>query len=407
MTTAPRDTTTRIVHPEVRELGDFRTLTTPIHHASTVVFPSVADMRSRIWERDDIFTYGLQGTPTTRVLEQQLAMIEGAEHCLLAPSGLSAITIVDLALLKSGEQVLMPENVYHPSREFATRVLGGFGVQAAFYDPLDPSDLESRIGPSTRLVWLESPGSVTMEVPDLVAMLAIVARINAGRSPESHITTAIDNTWSAGLGLNPFEFGIDISMQALTKYQSGGSDVLMGALLTRDRALHTTLKFTHMRLGLGVGPDDAYLVLRGLKSMAARFALHDASARQRADWCADQPEVAAVLHPALPSCPGHAFWKRDFSSAGGLFSIVLDARFSEAQVEAFVESLALFPLGYSWGGASSLSMVYAAGRTSTLGAAAGMLVRLNVGLEAVADLQADLEQAFSRLRAAPTAASSP
>ncbi|CAN5465623.1 cystathionine beta-lyase [soil metagenome] len=393
-------TPTRIAHPELTQDGDFQALTTPIHHASTVLFASVADMRSRSWEIDGTFTYGLQGTPTTRVLEQQLSMIEGAQHCLLAPSGLSAITVVDLALLRAGDEVLMPDNVYHPSREFATKVLAGFGVKAGFYDPLDAAAFDAVITPSTRVIWFESPGSVTMEVPDLVALLAIVERHNVDRPAESRITTAIDNTWSAGLGLKPFDFGIDISMQALTKYQSGGSDVLMGALLTRDRELHTRLKFAHMRLGLGVGPDDAYLVLRGLKSMTARFAQHDASARQLAAWCALQPEVSTVLHPALPSCPGHEHWKRDFTSAGGLFSIVFDARFTDAAIEGFVESLALFPLGYSWGGASSLSMVYAAGRTPSLGPDAGVLVRLNIGLEAVGDLEADLGQAFSRLRAA-------
>jgi cystathionine beta-lyase len=397
-----RGVSTRTMHPEWQPATGFEALTTPIHHASTVVFPSLADMRERTWERDDSYTYGLHGTPTTMMLEHKLAEIEGGEFCVLAPSGLAAITLVDMALLKQGDEVLLPANVYAPNREFAHAMLSKWGITARSYDPMIGAGLLDLITPATRLVWIEAPGSVTMEVPDVAGVVAAVREANARRdgSPTGeHIVTAIDNTWAAGLAFKPFDFGIDISMQALTKYQSGGSDVLMGALITRDRPLHLQLKFAHMRLGHGVGADDAYLVLRGLQTMPLRFARHDESARKVARWCAAQPEISRVLHPALESCPGHAHWQSSFTGAGGLFSVVFDPSIAVEHIECFVESLELFPLGYSWGGASSLAMLYQAGRTPTFEQGSGTLVRLNIGLEEPGDLIADLEQAMAALRA--------
>ncbi len=396
MTRQPRRPETEVLHPEPRREREFAATTTPIHHASTVVFPSVAAMRARDWEAGD-YTYGLAGTPTARALEQRLALIEGAEHCLLAPSGLSAITLADLAFLRAGDALLLPHNVYHPSREFANSMLAGLAVACDYYDPMDAADLAAKLSPRTRLVWFESPGSITMEVPDLGALVGVVREANATREDDSRVLTAIDNTWSAGLALKPFDLGIDLSMQALTKYQSGGSDVLMGALLTRDPALHRALRLAHARLGLGVGADAVYLVLRGMKSLVARFERHDASARRVAQWCQGRRGIARVLHPALPDAPGHANWSREFTGAGGLFSVVFDARHDDAAAARVVDALTLFPLGYSWGGATSLSMVYAAGRTPTLGAGAGPLLRLNIGLEDPGDLIADLEQALRLL----------
>ncbi|WP_085318214.1 cystathionine beta-lyase [Derxia lacustris] len=387
---------TRLAQAGYQAPGSFESLVAPIHHASTVVFPNLAEMRARNWERDDVYTYGLHGTPTTRELEDRLADIEGGRHCVLAPSGLAAISMIDFAFLKTGDELLLPHNVYLPNRELARTLLADLGIVARHYDPLDAAALSLLITPRTRLVWLESPGSVTMEVADLRGLVAVVAAANARRPAAERIVTALDNTWGAGLALKPFELGIDVSMQALTKYQSGGSDVLMGAAITRDQALHLRLKTSHMRTGLGVGADDAWLVLRGLKSLPLRYAAHDRGARALAHWLAARPEVARVLHPALPSCPGHEFWLRDFSGAGGLFSVVFDARYGTAQVERFVEALKLFPLGYSWGGASSLSMIYPPSRTGTL-SEKGAVVRFNVGLEAPDDLIADVAQALAQL----------
>ncbi|HEU4620914.1 MAG TPA: cystathionine beta-lyase [Burkholderiaceae bacterium] len=381
---------TKLLHSDRKPPSGFESLTTPLHHASTVVFPSVAEMRARTWDRDDCYSYGLRGTPTTAELELQLAQIEGATHCLLTPGGLAAIAMIDFALLKAGDEVLLPDNVYQPSRDLAHALLGELGVKMRVYDAMMGARIAELLSPATRLVWLEAPGSVTMEVPDVRAIVgAVKAR---------GITTAIDNTWSAGVTFKPLELGIDIAMQALTKYQSGGSDVLMGAALTRDRDLHLKMKFTHMRLGLGVGPDDAYLVTRGLKSLAVRFERHDASARAVARWCAQVPEMVRVLHPALPSCPGHEYWMRDFSGAGGLFSVVFDERIAANRIDAFVDALRVFKIGYSWGGAVSLAVPYRIDDARAARLGRGGLVRFAIGLEAPEDLIADIDQALRAVR---------
>jgi cystathionine beta-lyase len=246
------------------------------------------------------------------------------------------------------------------------------------------------IQPNTKLIWLEAPGSITMEVPDIPAITA------AARA--AGVVTAIDNTYSAGLAFRPFEHGCDISVQALTKYQSGASDILMGATITVDQALHLKLKRARMRLGLGVSADDCSLVLRSLPNMRLRFEAHDRSALALAQWLQTRPEVAVVLHPALPECPGHAFWQRDFSGAGGLFSVVLDEAYSAAQVDAMVEGLNLFGIGWSWGGAQSLAMPYEvpALRSAKPWPHRGVLVRFFIGLEDERDLRADLGNSMSQ-----------
>jgi len=387
------DPITHLVHPSYRAPAGFEALTAPIHHASTVVFKSVADMESRRWDLDDCYTYGLRGTPTTFELEHKLAALEGGERCLLAPSGLAAIAIADFTLLKAGDEVLVPDNIYGPNRELAATLLAEHGVTHRVYDPMNPASLASAISPATRLVWMEAPGSISMEMPDVPALVAAVRERE--RALGTQIVTALDNTWGAGLAFRPLDHGLDISMQALTKYPSGGADVLMGALVTRDAALHKRLRFTHMRLGYGVSGDDAYLVLRGLPSMAVRYAHHDASARAVAAWLQARPEVATLLHPAFAGSPGHAYWKRDFSGAAGLFSVVFDARYSQATVHAFVDALRLFKIGYSWGGPTSLVVPYRMRGSRAHWPHEGVLVRFNLGFEAVADLIADLEQAMN------------
>ena len=379
---------TDLIHHAYKPPAGFDSPAPGVFKASTVIFPNTAALRARDWRRRDGYTYGLHGTPTTFLLEQRIASLEGGLHCVLVPSGLAAVALVDMAVLSPGDEVLLPCNVYGPSRELARHELTRWGITHRLYDPMDAGALRAMIGPQTRLIWLEAAGSVTMEFPDLSALVQ-VAR-------EQGVTTALDNTWGAGIALRGFEHGIDIVMQALTKYPSGGGDVLMGSVTTRDPALHERIKLTHMRLGLGVAANDAELVLRGLPTMAVRYAAQDAAGRALAAYLATRPEVTQVLHPAMPGAPGHAHWKAHCTQSAGLFSVMLDARFSVAQVHAFVDALRLFKIGYSWAGPISLVVPYDVGAMRDAGhGLQGHLVRFSMGLEAVADLQADLEQALA------------
>ncbi len=367
----------------------FGAFPTPIHHASTVLFKDVAALRARNWQDKSGYTYGLHGTPTTFTLEARLAEIEGGTDCLLAPSGLAAIAMIDLALLKSGDDVLIPDNVYNPNRDLANWLQKDFGISARYYDPLIGEGIAELMKANTKLVWTEAPGSVSMEVPDIPAICRV--------AKSKGVPVALDNTWAAGLAFRAFEHGVDIVMQALTKYHSGGSDVLMGAVITRDKALLRKLEMAHMRLGMGVSPDDSYLVLRGLPTMKLRFDAHDASARRVAAWLKARPEISTVLHPAFPDCPGHEVWKRDFRGAGGLFSVLFEPKYTETQTDRFIDSLKLFRIGYSWGGANSLAVPYRMTQMRSRWDAAGQLVRLNIGLEDTDDLIADLTQALHTL----------
>ncbi|WP_305822013.1 cystathionine beta-lyase [Massilia brevitalea] len=380
---------TTLIHTDYTAPAGFDAYPPGIHRASTVLFENVAALRSGDWKNKTAYTYGLHGTPTTFTLEARLAEIEGGAHCLLAPSGLSAISMVDFALLKSGDDVLLPDNVYNPNRELGRWLQQDFGITARYYDPMVGAGIAELIQPNTKLIWTEAPGSVSMEVPDLRAICAA--------AHEKNVLVALDNTWSAGLALRGFDLGVDIVMHALTKYQSGGSDLLMGAVITRDRAVHDKLATAHMRLGLGVSPDDAYLVMRGLPTMKLRFDAHDRAARKVAAWLKNRPEIVRVLHPAFEECPGHAFWKRDFTGAGGLFSVIFDERYTEVQTDRFVDSLELFGLGYSWGGANSLVVPYRMGAIRGNWQEKGTLVRFNIGLEEPEDLIADIERALSVL----------
>lgn len=385
----PKSLQTALIHSDYRAPQGFSAFPTAVHHASTVLFENVAAMRSRNWQDKSGYTYGLHGTPTTFTLEARLAEIEAGKFCRLAPSGLAAIAMVNFALLKSGDDVLLPDNVYNPNRELGDWLARDFGITVRYYDPLIGAGIAALIAPATRLIWAETPGSVSMEVPDIPAIC------NAAHA--RGVLVALDNTWSAGLAFRAFDHGVDIIMQALTKYQSGGSDVLMGAVITRDPALHAKLEQAHMRLGFGVGADDAYLVARGLPTLQLRLQAHDKAAREVAQWLQGRPEIARVLHPALPDCPGHAIWQRDFNGAGGLFSVIFDARYSEAQTDRFVDGLKLFKIGFSWGGANSLCVPYRIQTMRNNWRDTGQLVRLNIGLEHPQDLIADLEQAFSLL----------
>lgn len=393
-------TTTLIHHPYCPPEG-FAAPQPGVFKASTVIFPNVAAMRNFDWKDKSAYTYGLHGTPTSYTLEERLCTLEGGLQCLLLPSGLAAIANVALSLLRSGDEVLIPDNAYGPNKVLAQGELVAWGISHRYYDPMDAKDLAAKISPKTRLVWLEAAGSVTLEFPDLCQLVRVCK--------ERGVLCALDNTWGAGLAFAPFDLqpgvsptlGVDISVHALTKYPSGGGDVLMGSVITRDAALHMKLKLTHMRLGSGVGANDAEAVLRALPSIALRYRAHDEATRILAQWCQTRPEFAQVLHPALPDSPGHAHWRtlcrQEPGGAAGLFSVIFPAQRSQAQVDAFCNALKLFKLGYSWGGPMSLVVPYDLASMRSGWPAhlqQGTLVRFSVGLEAVADLQADLQQAL-------------
>jgi cystathionine beta-lyase len=396
--------TTLIHHPYVPPAG-FDAPQPGVFKASTVFFPTVAAMRSREWKDKSAYTYGLHGTPTTYALEERLCTLEGGLQCVLVPSGLAAVSLVALALLKHGDEVLIPDNAYGPNKALAEGELKDWGITHQYYDPMDPQDLDAKMSSRTRLVWVEAAGSVTLEFPDLPALV----RIAKGKGA----VVALDNTWGAGLAFAPFNLlpgdevplGVDISAHALTKYPSGGGDVLMGSVITRDAGLHLRIKLAHMRLGIGVGANDAEAVLRALPSIELRYRAHDEATRELAQWCNTQPAFVQVLHPALGDSPGHAHWKSLCKSgpggAAGLFSVVIDPCYNQDQVDAFCDALQLFRLGYSWGGPISLVVPYDLASMRThwpAHIARGTLVRFSIGLEAVEDLQADIAQALQNLR---------
>jgi cystathionine beta-lyase len=388
----PPSSTSLIAHGYVPPPG-FASVQPAVHKASTVVFADVAAMRARTWKEKVGYTYGLHGTPTTFTLEERIATLEGGTETLLVPSGLAAITLVDSALLSAGDEVLIPDNAYGPGKELAKHELARWGIAHRFYDAMDPASLAAVLRPATRLVWIEAPGSVTMEFPDLQALLR-VARAQPG------VIVALDNTWGAGLAFDPFAIGtesVDVSVHALTKYPSGGGDVLMGSATTRNAPLHQRLKATHMRMGWGVGGNDAELLLRSLPSLPLRYEAQDRAGRELAAWWSKRPEVAAVLHPALAGSPGHEHWAALCTQAAGLFSVVFDARHSMARVDAFVDALKLFRIGYSWAGPASLVVPYDLAAMRSRPAWKGTLVRFSVGLEEAGDLIADCEQALAVL----------
>jgi cystathionine beta-lyase len=386
---------TQLIHHGYEPPAGFGSMQPGVFKASTVIFPNVAALRAREWRSRAGYTYGLHGTPTTFTLEQRLATLEGGTYCSLAPSGLAAIATVNIALLKKGDEVLLPVNVYGPSREMARSLLAGWGITHKLYDPTDLEHYEAAFSECTRLVWLEAAGSITMEFPDLRAMVRIAR--------QRGVSVAFDNTWGGGVALRPFDLGdglaVDLCMQALTKYPSGGGDVMMGSVVTRDRALNEKLLMAQMRLGTGVAANDAELVLRSLPSLELRYRAQDRSARTVAGWLKAQPVVREVLHPALPGAPGHEHWASHCTDAAGLFSVILDPALPATRVDAFCDGLKLFRLGESWAGPVSLAVPY---NLKTLRGGGsryhGHLVRFSIGLEAPGDLIADLDQGLRLLR---------
>lgn len=381
---------TRLIHPGAKAPAGYNSLAVPVYRGSTTLFSSASAVTDA-WDQERVgYTYGLYGTPTSLELAARLCELEGGRQTILTPGGQSAISLIDFALLRAGDHVLVPLSAYRPNRQLTTSLLAHFGVEATFYDPLAGAAITDLIQPNTRLVWTESPGSVTMEVQDVPAIAAAAHARN--------VIVALDNTWSAGVLFDAFTHGVDVTMQALTKYVGGHSDLLLGSITVRDDGLYRRLGAARQVVGCAVSPDECSLALRGLQTLAVRLSAIETSALAVARWLAGRPEVERVLHPALPSCPGHEFWTRDFAGSSGVFSIVLAPGLSRERVWAFVDALQLFKIGYSWGGTASLAVAYTIAPVPNRPRYDHRLVRLSIGLESTDDLIADLEAALPMLR---------
>jgi cystathionine beta-lyase len=362
----------------------------PVHHVSTVLYPTAEDFLARRAR----YLYGRRGTPTSEALEDALRALEGPDCAgvALLPSGLAAISTALLAVLKAGDHLLVTDSVYQPTRKFCDGMLKRYGVTATYYDPLIGGGIAALIQPNTRAVFVEAPGSLSFEIQDVPAIAAAAHAKGA--------VVLMDNTWATSLYFRAFEKGVDLSIQAATKYIGGHSDVMLGTV-SANKATWERLADTVHALGLCVGPDDVYLGLRGLRTMGVRLAQHHQAGMKVARWLAERPEIACVLHPALESCPGHTLWRRDFSGASGLFSIVFKP-VAQTAVNAFLNELTLFGIGASWGGFESLAVPFdcAPIRTATKWAPGGPTVRIHIGLEEIDDLIDDLERGFAAFAAA-------
>jgi cystathionine beta-lyase len=399
---AEHPSTAQIHHPYEPPAG-WSAFPPGVFKASTVLFKDTHALHTQKRRDPSGYTYGLHATPTTYTLTERIASLEGGRLALLTPSGMAAVALVNMALLRQGDEVLIPDNVYGSNREMLQHFLPRLGITHRVYDPLDSAALAAMLSPQTRLVWIEAAGSITLEFPDVLGIIdACQAR---------GIRTVMDNTWGAGLAFNPFALpggrSVDVSMQALTKYPSGGADVLMGSVTTNNPAFFAELNLAHISLGYGIAANDAELVLRGLPSMALRYEAQGRTALALARWMQALPQVAQVLHPALADSPGHAHWQELCGSTPGmaevggacLFSVVFKPEYTSAQVDVFVDRLSLFGIGYSWAGPMSLAVPYSLkhSRSMTRPDAHGHLVRFAIGLEALPDLQADLERALGAL----------
>jgi len=386
---------TKVVHAG-RHPEEFQgAVNPPVYHVSTVLSPNLADWEQKkkdyAAERPGMY-YGRHGTPTIAALEEAIAELEGGYRAMVYPSGLAACACAVLAFVKSGDHVLVSDSAYGPTRRVGSRLLKRFGVATEFYDPLIGPGIEALMRPNTSVVVVESPGSLTFEMQDVPAIAAAAHRRGA--------VVVMDNTWATPLFFKAFEHGVDVSVQAATKYVVGHSDAMIGTA-TATKEAWPKLREAHIDLGQTAGPDDVYLAQRGLRTLAARLKQHGESGLALAQWIARQPEVERVLYPALPSDPGHAIWKRDFLGASGLFSVVLNP-VPHAAFAALIDSLQLYGIGASWGGYESLVMPFdpRETRSVTKWPHAGPSFRIHAGLEAIDDLVADMDAAFGRLRAA-------
>jgi cystathionine beta-lyase len=386
----PHDAATRLVTAGRDTKAQKGFVNPPVFHGSTVLYPTAEDLHAHRAE----FTYGRHGSPTTRALQDVLIALEGPQ-CAgvgLAPSGLSAISTTLLAVLKAGDHLLVCDNAYRPTRNFCDNMLKRYGIETSYFDPLIGAGIETLFKPNTRAVLIEAPGSQTFEMPDVRAIAAV-----------AHARGALvidDNTWATALYHRSLEQGVDISMQAGTKYVGGHSDIMFGTIAANAKAWPLVQEAIRL-LGVCAGPDDVYLALRGVRTLSVRLAQHHRSGLEIARWLAARPEVERVLHPALETDPGHAIWKRDFTGASGLFSIVLKP-VPQSAVDAMLNSLTLFGMGFSWGGFESLAIPFDCSdyRTATKWSPGGPALRLHIGLENLDDLKSDLDRGFAALKAA-------
>jgi cystathionine beta-lyase len=386
----PLDPATEVVHLGRDPAKHLGAVNTPVYRASTMVFPTLDDLEASAAGRYDGIGYGLHGLPTVTDLQAAMAALEGGSRAFAVPSGLAATTFPLLALTRAGERVLITDSVYGPTRRFAMNTLPRYGVDVAFYDPLAGSAIEEAMTPNTRVVFVESPGSLSFDVQDVPAIAAVAHRHGA--------LVVMDNSWATPLGFRAFDHGVDVSVHAATKYIGGHSDVLLGVIVCND----TTAEPLHRLwtdMGVAVSTDDAFLGLRGLRTLAARLDRHQASAMRIATWLRSRNEVREVLYPALPGARGHELWKRDFRRATGLFTIVLNPGPTRDDLAAMLDRMRLFRMGWSWGGFESLVIPTDPNRLRTVSHfdAVGPCLRLHIGLEAPDDLIADLDDGLARL----------
>ena len=380
---------TLLVHPARVVPSGFRSLVPSTERASSVLFENTAKWKNRAGLDESSYVYGTVDTPTTRDLKNRIAEWEGGHNTVLFPSGLAAVAYGILPFVAPGDHMLAPTNAYDPLKTLARGLLKQMNVTVDYYDPLVGDGIATLMKLNTKLVWVETPGSITMEVSDLPAI-----------SKAAHAAGAlvvIDNTYSAGWFLRAFELGADVSVHALTKYPAGHSDLVMGSITTKDEATWRRVRDTALQTGQCVSPDDTYLVLRSLPTMQMRMKHAERVTLDIAKWLKMRPEVKLVLHPALPDCPGHEIWKRDFTGSTGVFSFVFHDPYGADAAATFIEALELFGIGASWGGIGSLALTYDVNKSRPNWPHKGALVRLNIGLEDESDLKEDLEQAFSRL----------
>lgn len=382
------DWRTKLLDPKPQARLDYTSLATPVYRGSTVVFADQAAVTDDWRQAEKGYSYGLYGTPTTLELASRIAGIENARETFIVPGGQAAIALIYLSYCQAGSHALVPYSAYGPNKAMAEGLMRGLNVEVEPYDPMIGGGISKLIRKNTALIWCESPGSVTMEIQDVPAI------VNAAHA--KGVAVALDNTYAAGVMFDAFAHGIDVSMQALTKYVGGHSDLLLGSVSARDDAAYGKLGPIYQQLGLAVSPDDCSLALRGLQTLAVRLDALERATLQVANWLSEHSMVDQVFHPALSSCPGHDIWKRDFTGSTSVFSFTFKDNVSTAKVIDFVNGLRIFKIGMSWGGVNSLAVVYP-GLARPNHDYAGRIVRLNIGLETLSDLIDDLDQAMQAL----------
>ena len=382
------DWRTKLLDPKPQARQDYASLATPVYRGSTVVFDEQAAVTDDWRQADKGYSYGLYGTPTTLELASRIAGIEGARETFIVPGGQAAIALIYLAYCQAGSHALVPHSAYGPNKAMAEGLMRGLNVEVEPYDPMIGAGISDLIRKNTALIWCESPGSVTMEIQDVPAI------VKAAHAKD--VAVALDNTYAAGVMFDAFAHGVDVSMQALTKYVGGHSDLLLGSVSARDDAAYAKLGPIYQQLGLAVSPDDCSLALRGLQTLAVRLDALEKATLQVANWLTNHPQIDEVYHPALPSCPGHDVWARDFKGSTSVFSFTFKDTVGATKVVDFINALTVFKIGMSWGGINSLAVVYPNLQRPNQDFG-GRIVRLNIGLEAPDDLIADLHQAMKAL----------